>query len=243
MIKDVIKNIIPEYDCKLPTTGEKVKFRPLLVKEEKFISQINELSETLPEKLESLTELVDSCCNYTVDSKNMPVYDFQYLLMKIRTKSISEISQLRITCPTTEEHVVANIDFEYETKNMKSIKNKKEIILNNNVKLSFRIPTVLDMIKTNSGFKNDNDIVKILPFCLTEVETESSTVNLELESYENKIELIEAMTRNNYSEIKKELEEGLYTVKIEYQTSDGVDRKVVSSDFVNFLKFYLVMLI
>ena len=243
MIKEIIKNIIPEYDCKLPSTGKKLKFRPLLVKEEKFISQINEMSETLSEKLESLTDLVDSCCLGEIDSKNLPIYDFQYLLMKIRTKSISEISQLKISCPTTGESIIANIDFEFETKNMKSIKNKKEIILNNNVKLSFRIPTILDLIKTNSEFKTEEDIVEILPLCLTEIETESKTINLELESDESKLELIESMTRDSYSVIKKELEEGLYKIKLEYTTSDGSDRRMVASDFVNFLKFYLVMLI
>lgn len=242
MLHEIIKKIVPEYTCKLPSTNKKIVFRPLLVKEEKYISQITELSDTFSEKLNGLVQLVNSCCDGKIKSENISVYDFQILLMEIRKKSISETAELKIRCPYTGEPVVMQIDFNDQEKIIKEIKKNEELILNDNIKLKFRIPQISDLIETNSNFENDDDILKILPLCLLELESESKTIDLTAETNENKLELLQSLNREDFAKIKSILSKGFFSFKFKYQTSDGVDREVVVSDFVNFLKFYLVTL-
>ena len=238
-----MKKLVPTYTCDLVITKKKVTFRPLTVKEEKYISQINELSESFSEQLLSLSNLVDSCCDNAISSKDLSIYDFQILLMNIRKKSISETSQMQIRCPYTNETVIVNMNYDDNAINKIQRKQKLELILNNNIKLKLKLPTVADLIETNVDYKSDDDLIKLLPFCLLEIEHESKTVDLTMETDKNKLEVLEVLSRQDYKKVKTIISKGFFTLKLKYQTSDGVSREVVVSDFVNFLKFFLVTLI
>ena len=178
MIHDIIKKSIPEYTCELPVTKKEIKFRPLLVKEEKFIAQINELSEKFSDRLYSLCKLVNSCCEETIDSIQLPIYDFQYLLVDIRKRSITEE-----TC------------------------------------------------------------MQLVSSVLVELETENKTIDLKTETKEEKIKMLESMSRDQYKIIKEYVLNGFFIMNFNYQTSDGIERTVKVSDFANFLRFYLGTLI
>ena len=105
MIIDLIKKNIPQYNTKLPISKKNVSFRPLLVKEEKFISIVTNINSTFEDKIKNLAALIDSCCNNKVNCLNLYVPDFQFLLNEIRKKSVSESVSLNITCPITNENI------------------------------------------------------------------------------------------------------------------------------------------
>jgi len=139
--------------------------------------------------------------------------------------------------------VIVNMDFNNQsTKNRVEKKQKLELILNNNIKIKLKLPTIANLIETNVDYTTDDDLIKLLPFCLLEIEYESKTVDLSMETNESKLEILEVLNRDDYKKIKSIVTEGFFNLKLEYKTSDGTNRKVVVSDFVNFLKFFLVTL-
>jgi len=243
MLHEIIKKTIPEYTCILPISKKEIKFRPLLVKEEKFISQINELSDLFSDRLYSLCKLVDSCCDNTIDSMQLPIYDFQYLLIDIRKRSITEETSMKIQCPYTGESVVVQINFNDLLKNVVVQSQTKEITIDNSTILKVGIPKIKDILDTLLEMTNDADIMKLVASVLLELETVDKTIDLRTETKEEKLQMLESMNRDQYKIIKEYVMNGYFIMNLKYQTSDGTERKVKVSDFANFLRFYLGTLI
>ncbi|HAW80041.1 MAG TPA: hypothetical protein DCX27_10230 [Balneola sp.] len=243
MLHEIIKKTIPEYTCILPISKKEIKFRPLLVKEEKFISQINELSDLFSDRLYSLCKLVDSCCDNTIDSMQLPIYDFQYLLIDIRKRSITEETSMKIQCPYTGESVVVQINFNDLLKNVVVQSQTKEITIDNSTILKVGIPKIKDILDTLLEMTNDTDIMKLVASVLLELETVDKTIDLKTETKEEKLQMLESMNRDQYKIIKEYVMNGYFIMNLKYQTSDGTERKVKVSDFANFLRFYLGTLI
>ena len=111
---------IPEYDLIL-SNNVKVKYRPFLVKEEKILLLANE-SQNENEMINTLINMVQSCIKGDVDVKKLPVYDFEWLWLNIRSKSIGEVIQLKLKCPDDETQVV---DYDFNVESVKPNLNKK----------------------------------------------------------------------------------------------------------------------
>lgn len=237
-----MKKTVPHYSCTLPVSKNKIEFRPLLVKEEKYISQINELSDSFSDQLLALTELVDSCCDGKINSKNISIYDFQYILTELRKKSVTETIQIKILCPYTQEPVVVDINLNEQETTKIDLRDKKELMLDGNIKLTVKTPTVLDLIQHKTSYDYNKDLYPLLSSCLLELETETQTVNLEMKSDEDKTYVLESLSRENFKILKEFITEGFLVLKLNYVSSDGVEREVIVTDFINFLRFYLVTL-
>ena len=102
----------PIYTLDLPSTGEKVKYRPFLVKEQKILMMAQE-SENETEIFDAVTTLVNSCTFDKIDCKKSPLFDIEYIFLKIRSKSVWETVNLNVICPDdqkTQVPVTINLD-------------------------------------------------------------------------------------------------------------------------------------
>ena len=72
----------PTYQLELPSTGEKLKFRPFLIKEQKILMMAQESGEET-QIYSAMKDLVSSCTFGKVDAENAPVFDIEYLLSLI----------------------------------------------------------------------------------------------------------------------------------------------------------------
>ena len=60
-------------------------------------------SEDLNEIANTVSTLVEACTSNTVEAKSSPVFDIEYLFMKIRAKSVGETAKVIVTCPDDEK--------------------------------------------------------------------------------------------------------------------------------------------
>ena len=88
-------NEVPKYTCQLPSTGQSLTYRPFLVKEEKIMLMALE-SENDKEISQSIIDTVQACVYDKIDVSKLPIFDFEYLYLKIRGKSVGEIIKLRL---------------------------------------------------------------------------------------------------------------------------------------------------
>ena len=63
-----------KYELELPSTGEKVSYRPFLVKEQKHLMLAME-SEKATELRDALATLVSSCTFEKIDPYEVPMFD------------------------------------------------------------------------------------------------------------------------------------------------------------------------
>ena len=71
-------NEVPNYTCKLPSTGQTITYRPFLVKEQKVMLMAME-SENDKEIGQAVTDTMQSCIVSDIDIAKLPIYDFEYL--------------------------------------------------------------------------------------------------------------------------------------------------------------------
>ena len=104
------KIITPTYELVIPSTDEKIKYRPFLVKEEKILLLAMESGEN-NDIVQAVKDIVDECTFNKLKDKLglMPTFDVEYIFLNIRAKSVGEIATLRLRCPDDYE-TIAKVD-------------------------------------------------------------------------------------------------------------------------------------
>ena len=111
---------VPEYDLNL-SNNNVVKYRPFLIKEEKVLLMAAE-SRDEAEMNNALINIVQSCTLSKIDVTKLPVYDFEYLWLNIRGKSVGEQIDLKLKCPDDEK---VSVDYSLKIEDVKPDLNKK----------------------------------------------------------------------------------------------------------------------
>lgn len=95
----------PKFELTIPSTGETLKFRAFLVKEQKLILQAIEMGDA-PQLNEAIEDIVTSCTFEKFDVNAATVYDVEFVLLNIRAKSAGEIVEMIYTCnaPAKPKH-------------------------------------------------------------------------------------------------------------------------------------------
>ena len=120
----------PTYQLELPSNQQVIKYRPFLVKEQKILMMAQD-ADNKKDTYDMLSDIVDGCTFNSVDIKTMPVFDFEYLFLKIRCKSVGESAEISVLCPDDNKTRVPKIIMRYPT--IDDIRGINEIDTTNNV--------------------------------------------------------------------------------------------------------------
>jgi len=122
---------VPVYKTKLILNNKEVTYRPFLVKEEKILLTAIQTDES-ENIIENLIGVVQNCMITDIDVSELPYFDFIDLFIKIRSKSLGEIVQIKVK----DNEVKKSFDSEMNLDEVKVIKKKKienKIQINNEI--------------------------------------------------------------------------------------------------------------
>ena len=88
---------VPTYELVVPSTEEKIKYRPFLVKEEKILLIAMESGQN-EDIIQAVKQIVSDCTFNKLKLGNMPMFDVEYIFLQIRSKSVGEVSKLKVLC-------------------------------------------------------------------------------------------------------------------------------------------------
>ena len=91
------KLMVPTYELTIPSSGNTVKYRPFLVKEEKILLMATE-GDDEKTMTRGLKQIVSNCLIDQLDIDRLKIYDLEYIFLQLRSKSIGEESELRYVC-------------------------------------------------------------------------------------------------------------------------------------------------
>ena len=168
---------VPVYEAVLPSTEKVIKYRPFLVKEEKLLFTAQESGEEAV--LPAVKQIIKNCVQGELDIDNMPLFDIEYLFLRLRAKSVGEEVTLGLKpwgCPqnngelckfTTE--VTINLE-EIECKKGKNHSSK--IMLDDNVGIMMKYPDISQI-----GIKGSEIEIgmKVIKNCIKMIFTEEET--------------------------------------------------------------------
>lgn len=144
---------VPMYDLKLPVTGSMIKYRPFLVKEEKILLMAME-SQNETEIINAMKTIIRNCTTLRKKVEDLPTFEIEYIFLKIRSKSVGEVSKINITCPDdgeTKVEVEVNLD-DIKVSMEKDHSNK--IMITDNIGLMMKYPSLDMFVKENFNLRN-----------------------------------------------------------------------------------------
>ena len=137
------KQTAPKYTCILPSAGREIEYRPFLVKEQKVLLLAQEQEDDAA-MFRAVQDLITNVCE-DVKSEMLPVIDMEWLFLKIRSKSVGETANIKLSCtdPKCDGHgeAVVNLD------DVEVVGDQPEskIMLNDEIGIEMRYPRVSDV--------------------------------------------------------------------------------------------------
>ena len=92
----------PRYELTLPSQDVKVQYRPFLVKEEKILLVAME-SKDNKQIVNATKDILKACTFDKVDIEKLPMFDIEYLLLQIRSRSVGEVANFKVICPDDKQ--------------------------------------------------------------------------------------------------------------------------------------------
>lgn len=156
---------VPTYECVLPSTGDKVKYRPFLVKEHKVILTLMDAS--VPEVARGITDLIDACTFNKLDVNKLSHFDIEYLFLQLRSKSIGEMVDLVVNCPCGAKipHTI-NLD-EIVVEKSEGFANK--IMLTDTIGVVMRYPKFDQVVKIFYDQLDTDSVMEVVSECVEAV--------------------------------------------------------------------------
>ena len=186
------------YELEQPSTGEKIKYRPFLVKEQKNLMMASESGDETQIR-DSLAGIISSCTFEKVDPFTVPMFDVEFLFLRIRGKSVGEKIELNLLCPDDgETRVKTTLNLEDVGVNQK-LGHTSEISITDKIKIIMRYPTLNDMVgmsgEKEAGF---DEVLSMMKRCIQEVHDEE-TVHCKVDMSESDLtEFIESLTTEQF---------------------------------------------
>ena len=166
----------PTYELEQPSTGEKIKYRPFLVKEQKTLMMAQESGDDAQVR-DALANLITGCTFDVIDPYKVPIFDVEFLFLRIRGKSVGEKIDLSLLCPDDgETRVNKSINLEDIGVNMK-VGHTNEVDITDNIKMIMRYPTLNDMTDMSPDTADSKDVFTLIKRCVYEIRDGETIYN------------------------------------------------------------------
>ena len=147
----------PEFTTTIPSSGKKIKFRPFLVKEEKILYFALESGET-EDMVSAIKNIFENCILSEFDVNNLAYFDFEYLFLMLRAKSVGETIDLKLKHDKDGCEHVNDISINIEDiKVHKEPNHTDKIMLNDDIGVKMKYPTIESL-----GVLNDENTFDII---------------------------------------------------------------------------------
>ena len=187
------------YELELPSTGETVKYRPFLVKEQKLL-MIAQESEEENQIEQAFANIITSCTFGEIDPYKIPLFDVEYIFLRIRGKSVGDNVELNVLCPDDNETTVPiKIELDKVEVLMKE-EHTNKVDLTDDISVIMKYPTLNSM----AGFNSQGEVISIFDMvknCIDEIHSGEEIYNSVDVSDKELDEFIESMSTQNFEDV------------------------------------------
>jgi hypothetical protein len=196
----------PTYELELPSTEQKIKYRPFLVKEEKLLVLALESEDT-----KQITTAIKTVIKSCIETKNikvesLPTFDIEYLFLNIRGKSVGEEIDVNIICPDDEETIVPikiNVD---DIQVQKNSEHSNKIKLDDSIMMEMKYPSLEQFIKSNFDLSADSTMdqsFELIGSCIDKIYTEEEVWVAADVTKKELMDFLDQMNTSQFKQIEK----------------------------------------
>ena len=217
---------IPIFEMELPSTKKKIKYRPFTVKEEKILLVAQEANDPMQEIMAA--RQVVSNCIIDEDISKFAMFDLEYVLLVLRSRSVDNTITFQIKDPDTEETIELVIDAE-NVKFMEYENHTNKIELDGTYTLFLKYPTIEEfstIVKMDEGDPLVNYFIMIS--CLNYIASEDEVHSFK--DYEN--DDIDAFMDNLEGSVIQKIQNFFETMpklrhEMKYKNKEGQEKTFV----------------
>ena len=192
----------PTYELAIPSTKEKIKYRPFLVKEEKILLLAMEDGNEKTISL-ALKQIIENCTDGKVDVEKLALFDLEFVFLRIRAKSVGENVKVNLLCEDDgETYVPVEIPLE-EIKVTHTKGHKKTIKLTKEITVTMRYPQLSMMAMQAQGETPDVEkVFDILGECIENI-TEGETIHERIDFNDEELKtFLESLNTKQFESIQ-----------------------------------------
>jgi hypothetical protein len=217
---------LPIYQCELPSTQKKIKYVPFSVKEEKILLTAQESKE--PEQIMLAIKQILNNCLQDVDVANLAVFDLEYLLIQLRSRSVDNTVEFEVTDPETEEKIKLTLNLaDVQVKRTDDHTNK--IKISDEYSLFLKYPTIDQFeVLMNVEEQTAEDSYSVMISCLDTLASKDQVFKLKDFSQKEVDEFVESLPSDVIKSIKVFFETmPKVRHEIKYTNSNGTEKTFV----------------
>jgi hypothetical protein len=229
----------PTYELELPSTGETIKYRPFLVREEKLLVLALE-SENTKDITNAIKTVIKNCIETKgIKVETLPTFDIEYLFLNIRGKSVGEEIDVNLICPDDGETQVPVKILIDDIKVQKNEEHNKTIKVDDSIMMDMKYPSLEQFIKNNFDFKDTSNVdqsFELIMSCIDKIYTDSEVWSASDVTKKELNDFVEQMNSAQFKQIETFFEtmpKLSHTVKLTNPNTD-VESEVVLEGLASF---------
>ena len=191
----------PTYELEVPSTDEKIKYRPFLVKEEKILLMAME-SKDNAQIINAVKDIVSSCTFEKLNVATMPMFDMEFIFLNIRAKSVGEVSKLKILCPD-DKKTYASVELDLTKVEVQvGDDHSNKIELTDDMGIIMTYPTIDSFLESGIETVNASNMLDVVGSCVLQIYEEKGEKVYHAKD-QTKKELTEFIESMNSGQFKK----------------------------------------
>ena len=198
----------PTYTTILPSNNQEVKYRPFLVKEQKYMLLLQD-SGSAEQTVTAIKDMINAVTFGKLDIDELPMFDVEHLFLQVRAKSIGETVELNLRCTdrgcvgngktkiNLDEVSITGLDSEVET----------VVKITDEVGVGLKYPSIVDMGRSEDVEDRQEKLLTLLASGIDYVYDAEDRHESEDISEEELREFLESLTMLQLEDISKFFEE------------------------------------
>lgn len=205
-----------KYHTVVPSTSETIEFRPYTVREEKALMIALESQDKLAQ-VTAVKDLINSCTMGNVNADEIAMFDFEYLFLQIRSKSVGERAKVNVECKTEGCGHRTPVSIDLDKVEVKGeVRPSTKVMITDDIGIMLSYPKVKGVLKQlKSGKKQPSDYentVNIISSCIDSIFDADQVYDASAQSPKELNDFIESLSSVQFKTIL-ELFKGMPTLK------------------------------
>lgn len=226
----------PTFETTLPVSKSVVKYRPMLVKEEKILL-IAKQSGDRADIFKAVSQIINNCAVSGPKVDAMSLCDMEYLYTQIRANSVGNV--IKVSYIDNEDEKQYDFDLDLSKIGTSEIPSKNHFDITNDIKLTLKYaPASLYLDPAFYNLDQAEAFDKVLNVCVDKIYQGDKVFNCSEVSADDLKAFIDNIPAKSFSEIREFLAK-TPTLKhtFEYKNSKGTDRKINLTSLEDFFLF------
>ena len=194
----------PTYELEIPSTDEKIQYRPFLVKEEKILMMALETKDNA-QIVNAVKDIVNECTFNKVNISTMPMFDTEYIFLQIRSKSVGEVSKLKLLCPD-DKKTYADVELDLnEVKVQVGDDHTNKIELTDDMGIIMTYPSIDSFADSGIQDINASNMIDVIGTCILQIYEQKGEKIYEAKDQTKKelTEFIEQLNTKQFQDVQK----------------------------------------